>query len=153
MFFESNKLLRRILEETRRNNFLLHEIIWLLTPNRVLGGVMSEVGEIMLPIAPGSSPQFGVTPTPAGVSTVAAQAVWTSSDTVNAPVTANSSDATGLSATVAIPTTAIVGNSFTLTWTYTNADGTTAVVAGTYQIIAAVPPVTDVTGGTMAQTV
>jgi len=140
--------IREILELEKE---ILKEIKKLI-PNRVLGGVMSEIGDPMalLPIAPGNSPQFEVTPTPAGVTTVAANAVWSSSDTTNAPVTANASDPTGLSATVNIPSTATVGTSFTLNWVYTNADGTTATATGSYTIIALV---TDVTGGTMAQVV
>jgi hypothetical protein len=118
----------------------------------VCGGVMSQRGDPMalLSIAPGNSPQFEVTPTPAGVTTAAANAVWSSSDTTNAPVTANSADAADLSATVNIPSEAVAGTDFVLTWTYTNADGTTATVTGSYTIVAVVEAVT---GGTMAQSV
>jgi hypothetical protein len=150
--FELFKEIREILAIVRENRHALHHILRILAPNRVLGGEMSEIGDPMalLPIAPGNSPQFEVTPTPAGVTTLLAQSAWTSSDTTNAPVTANASDPTGLSATVNIPATAVVGTSFTLTWTYTNADGTTAPVTANFTIVALV---LDVTGGTLVQSV
>jgi hypothetical protein len=106
-----------------------------------------QIKEItMLPIAPGFSPVYTATPVPAGTFPAPGNLpVWTSSDTVNAPVTA---DVTGLVATVAIPATAVVGTVFTLTITYTNADGT--VATGTLsQTIVAAPPA-DIT---IAQTV
>ena len=85
----------------------------------------------MQPIAPGFSPVFTATPQPAGNVLNPAQPVpsWTSSDPTNAPV---SVDSTGLVATVAIPSTAVVGTSFTLSVSYTNADGTVATVTGTF---------------------
>jgi hypothetical protein len=149
----SEKRLRAIEEHVRENTLLLREILrYLMQYNRVLGGVMTQAGDPMalLPIAPGNSPQFEVTPLPAGVTTLATSTAWTSSDTVNAPVTQNASDPTGLSATVNLPSTAAVGGTFTLTWTYTNADGTTATATATFTIVALV---TDVTGGSIAQSV
>lgn len=102
----------------------------------------------MLPIAPGFSPVFTATPTPAGTALgPGIVASFTSSDPVNAPVT---SDASGLVGTVNIPTTAVVGTSFTLTCTAVNADGTTATGSASFTIVA-VPPA-DVTGFTIAQT-
>lgn len=146
---------RRILEELRENNRLLHHIFRALTHNRVLGGVMSQVRTSpMQLIAPGSSPQFGVTPTPAGVVTQAANTTWTSSDPTNAPVTIDASDPTGLTATVNLGTAAVVGSDLTLTWSYKNpSDGTVVNVVGVFPVVAAAPPPpTDVTGGTMVQT-
>lgn len=117
--------------------------------NRILGGSMTQIGDDpMVTVSAGNSPQYGVTPTPTGVSTFAAQTVWSSSDTVNAPVTMNASDPSGLTATVAIASTAPVGTVFTLTWQYTNADGTVVTVTLQQTTVA---PVVDVTGGTMAQ--
>jgi hypothetical protein len=102
----------------------------------------------MLPIAPGFSPVYTATPVPAGTFPAPGNLpVWTSSDTVNAPVTA---DATGLIGTVNIPATAVVGTAFTLTVTYTNADGTVATGTLTQTIVAAPSP--DITGFTIAQT-
>lgn len=102
----------------------------------------------MFPIAPGFSPVYTATPIPTGTFPAPGNLpVWTSSDTTNAPVTA---DATGLVATVAIPATAIVGTSFTLTVTYTNSDG--VVATGTLaQTIVAAPP-SDITAFSIAQT-
>ena len=103
----------------------------------------------MLPIAPGFSPVFTATPAPAGNVLNPAQPVptWASSDTTDAPV---SVDSTGLVATVAIPPTAVVGTSVTLTVSYTNADGTTATGSTAITIVAA-PPM-DITSFTIAQT-
>lgn len=102
----------------------------------------------MLPIAPGFSPVYTATPIPAGTFPAPGNLpAWTSSDTTNAPVTA---DATGLVATVAIPASAVVGTVFTLTVTYTNADGT--VATGTLsQTIVNAPP-SDITSFSIAQT-
>ena len=147
------RLLESILELSRENNELLHDLIGLLTLNRVLGGVMTqmEISPMQL-IAAGSSPVFAVTPTPAGVATVAANASWKSSDTTNAPVTMDTNDPTGLTATVAIGTGIVVGSELTLTWAYKNADGTITTVVGLFPVVAVPPPpAVDVTGGTMAQ--
>lgn len=134
----------RILKELRENNKLLHRIVNLLF-NRIDGFVISKETP-MLSIAPGNSPQFTATPVPA-TSVPATPPIWVSSDSTNAPVTA---DATGLVATVAIPSTAVVGTSFTLTVSYTNADGTVAVGAITETIVAAPSP--DITSFTVVQT-
>ena len=100
----------------------------------------------MLPIAPGFNPVYTATPIPA-TSIPSTPPTWESSDPTNAPVTA---DSTGLVATVAIPPTAQVGAVFTLTVTYTNADGT--VATGTLeQTIVSAPPA-DITGFTIEQT-
>ena len=103
----------------------------------------------MQPIAPGFSPVFTATPQPAGNVLNPAQPVptWTSSDTTNAPV---SVDSTGLVATVAIPSTAVVGTSFTLTVSYTNADSATATGSFSGTIVAA-PPM-DISSFTVEQT-
>ena len=112
----------------------------------------------MLSITPGNSPQFQVTPTwatppAAGVTTLAAQAAVTSSDTTNFPVTLNSDDPTGTTFTANLPASAVIpagGEEITITWTYTNADGTVATVTGT---VTEEGIVDDVTGGTFAQIV
>lgn len=118
--------------------------------NRVVGGIIKQLGGDMSLglLTPGSSPQFGVTPSPAGVATVLADTVWTSSDSVHAPVAANGSDPTGLTANVAISKSATVGHTFTLTWTYTNSDGTVATASATFTIV--VTP-GNVSGGALAQ--
>ncbi len=146
---------REILEVLLGQSRILCRILETLEDRfyRVLGGVMTQLGDTnmaLLPIAPGNSPQFGVKPLPDGVTTFSAQTVWTSDDTVNAPVTINATDPTGLTATVNIPATAQVNKNFTLTWTYTNKDATTATASVTFTIV---PLVVDVTGGVLTQIV
>ena len=130
-----NRIFREIAEIRRQ-----------LRPKRITHFLIRRM--TMLPIAPGFSPEFTATPAPAGTFPAPGNVpVWTSSDTTNAPVTA---DASGLVATVAIPATATVGATFTLTITYTNADG--VVATGTLdQTIVAAPP-SDITSFTIAQT-
>lgn len=105
----------------------------------------------MITIAPGNSPQFVVTPIWSGAPgvTILSKTTWTSSDPDNFPVTANASDNTGLSATVNIPQGATLGEAVTLTWEYTNPDGSTATAIGNFVDGVIVP--SNVTGGTMAQ--
>lgn len=134
----------RILNELRENNWLLHRVLNLLS-NRIDGFVISQETP-MLSIIPGNSPQYTATPVPT-TSVPATPPTWVSSDPTNAPVTA---DATGLIATVALPTTAVVGTSFTLTVSYTNADGVVATGSITETIVA--PPSPDITSFTVAQT-
>ncbi len=101
----------------------------------------------LVAIAPGNAPVFAATPTPEG--TVPGPGLipsWTTSDTTNAPVTPS---ADGLSATVNLPESAVVGANFTLTVSLTNADGTVASGSGIFTIVAA--PTHDVTGFTVDQ--
>jgi hypothetical protein len=91
----------------------------------------------MVPIQPGNTPVFQVTPTFSGApfTTTAAYAAVSSSDPTNFPVELVPSDATGLTFQAPIPTTATpTGGSeaitVTVTWTYTNTDGTRATVTG-----------------------
>ena len=107
----------------------------------------------LVPIQPGQTPVFQVTPTFSGAAftTNAAQASVTSSDTTNFPVQLVASDPTGLTFEAPIPATASpTGGSeaITVTWTYTNTDGTKAEVTGTVTELGIVD---DVTGGTFAQ--
>ncbi len=136
---KTHELLRSILHELRCIHRELH-------PPNISAFDIKEI--TMFPIAPGFSPVYTATPIPAGTYPAAGNVpVWTSSDTTNAPVTA---DATGLIATVAIPASAVVGTTFTLTISYTNADGTVATGTLAQTIVAA--PVPDITGFTIAQT-
>lgn len=152
------KLLREILEATRENTTLLRRILKFLERDRHhITGFMpiTEKGDLMalLPIAPGFTPGFSTTTLPAGtVPNPATPPVWTSSDTVNAPLQPNTADPTNLSVFVAIPATAVVGTVFTLTITYTNADATVASQTNSFTIAAVPPP--DITGFTpIAQSV
>ena len=90
----------------------------------------------LVSIQPGQTPVFQVTPTFSGepFTTVAANAAVTSSDPTNFPVALVASDPTGLTFEAAIPETADPtggAEAITVTWTYTNTDGTTATVTGT----------------------
>jgi hypothetical protein len=130
---------------------LLREILHRMGPPvspPITGFVITHEGDPMQPIAPGFSPVFTASPLPVGAVLAPGQPVptWESSDPVNAPVTA---DSTGLIATVAIPSTAVVGTAFNLSISYTNADGTVAIQTDTFTIVAAV---TDITGFTIEQT-
>ncbi len=123
--------------------------------NRVLGGVMSQIGDPMplVPIQPGQTPVFQVAPTFSGApfATVAAQAAVSSSDPANFPVNLVPTDPTGLTFEAPIPATATPtggAEPIAITWTYTNTDGTIATVTGT---VTEEGIVDDVTGGTFAQ--
>ena len=144
-------LLRQILHELR-------EIRRELKPSTVTGGSFRQIGTPMLPITPGNSPQFAVTPTFSGapLTTAAAQAAVASSDPANFPVALNPSDPTGLTFTAAIPVTATPtggSESITVTWTYRNPDGTVATVTGTVTETGIVTAPDDVVGGTISQIV
>jgi hypothetical protein len=100
----------------------------------------------MVPLAAGQIATFSTTPIPATSAPDPTKIVWTSSDTTNAPLTPNTSDTTGLSVLVAFPSTVVAGVTFSLTVSYTNADGTTATQTNSFTTVA--PPVPNVTGFT-----
>ena len=90
----------------------------------------------LVSITPGNTPVFQVTPAFSGApfTLVAAQAAVTSSDPTNFPVALVASDPTGTTFSAAIPTGATIptgGEAVTITWSYTNSDGTVATVTGT----------------------
>ena len=143
MDYESHYL-REILETQER---ILHEIraIKHELAHPITSFTITQENP-MLSISPGNSPVFTATPVPA-TSVPSTPPTWTSSDTTNAPITV---DPTGLIATVSIPAGATVGASFTLTISYTNADGTVATGTTSQTIVA--PPSPDSTSFTIAQT-
>lgn len=155
---ETLRLLRLIFEEGHETNRLLKELICILLKNKphdnVVGGSITRTGDTMNPIAAGNTVKFLVTPTFSGAAfaLVGAQASITSSDPDNFPVSIDlTDDPTGATFESVIPSTATpVGGSeaITVTWTYTNTDGTTATVTGS---VTEVGIVDDVTGGTFAQ--
>ena len=107
----------------------------------------------MVTIQPGNTPVFQVAPTFSGPAfiTLAADAAVSSSDPTNFPVELVTTDPTGLTFQAPIPATATpVGGSepITVTWQYTNPDGTVAKVTGTVTELGIVD---DVTGGTFSQ--
>lgn len=138
-------------EELHLLRKILHVLKQLHPQPRDIDSFTIAQGDDMLPIAPGFAPGFTATAVPAGsVPAPGNPVAWSSSDTTNAPVTANASDPTGLTATVNLPSTAVVGTSFTLSTSYTNADATVATGSQSFTIVAAPSP--DITSFTIAQT-
>jgi len=140
-------------EQVRLQRAILHH----LNPtSRVIGGTFTQIptGGIMLPIQPGNSPAFQVTPTFSGppFPLVGAQAAVSTSDPVNAPASIDlTDDPTGATFVIALTPGAVIptgGEAITVTWTYTNTDGTVATVTGT---LTEEGIVDDVTGGVFEQ--
>lgn len=133
-------------DELKHEDELLHEILENQKhPNTVTGGLIHQTGDFpMIALKPGNSPKFAVSPLPAGVKTLAAQAVVTSGDPADV-IAMDPADPTGLTFMDTINPAAVEPVTLTLTWTYTNTDGSIATVTGTFS------EVTDVTGGTMTQ--
>jgi len=150
--------LRRAERQRKEQITLLRAILHALQPaSRVIGGSFTQVpgGTTMslVPIQPGQTPVFQVTPTFSGAAftTEAANAAVTSSDSTNFPVNLVPTDPTGLTFEAPIPASAAPtggDETITVTWTYTNPDGTVATVTGT---VTEEGIVDDVTGGTFAQ--
>ncbi len=140
---ESNKLLYAILHELRHPRKPI---------DRVIGGYIRRLD--MVPISPGNSPKFQVTPTFSGAPFTldGSKAAVSSSDPTNFPVSLDlTDDAEGRTFVSDIPADAVIAGGsevVTVTWTYTNVDGEVATVSGT---VTEVGIVDDVTGGTFAQ--
>lgn len=156
MFF-SDRLERAELLTSLQNQHLLREILRLVeriaqqTPNRVLGGVMSQIGAPLNPIQPGQSLKFQVTPTFSGAPFALdpTKTAVVSSDPANFPAVLDSADPSIIDVDIPASATPTGGSEpITVTWTYTNTDGTVATVTGsvTEQGIT-----DDVVGGTFAQ--
>jgi hypothetical protein len=145
---EGNKNLGLIVDQLSMTNVLLSQIVALITPppSTDITGFTEITETTMVALAPGQTATFSTTPIPSTSVPVAANIVWTSSDTTNAPVSPNSADTTGLSTIVVFPTTAVVGTTFSLTVSYANSDGTTATQTNSFTIVAAPPA--DITGFT-----
>lgn len=134
--------------------YLLHKLRRNLIPYRVLGGVMTQLGDPMLPIQPGNSPKFVVTPAFNGASFTldGTRAGVATSDETDAPAVLDlANDPQGLTFVINLTPNVVIdpaGKPITVTWSYTNLDGTMAVVNGT---ITENGIVDDVTGGTFSQ--
>ena len=130
---------------------LLNRIERLLDRSHIQRFTIQRTGDTSMgfpAITPGTSAVYTATPVPS-TAVPATPPTWTSSDPVNAPVTA---DPTGLIGTVNAPATA-VPTTFTLTVSYTNADGTVATGSVTDQVVAAPPPPSpDITAFQVART-
>ena len=108
---------------------------------------------ILVPIQPGQTPKFLVTPEFSGdpFTLDGSKASITSSDPTNFPVQLDPSDPQGLTFEAPIPASAVPpggSEAITVTWTYTNPDGKVATVTGT---VTENGIVDDVTGGSFAQ--
>ena len=78
----------------------------------------------LLPIAPGKSPQFRLTPSPAGIATSIDNIGWAVECSDGSAVTMESdaSDHTGMTATLTIPKSTKVGSVITAWCVYRNTD-------------------------------
>jgi hypothetical protein len=139
--WEQQEVIRLLREDLKFNRMALLDIIHLLS--RQFGFTIQQVhgGQAMsiLGIVAGKTGVFTETPTPAGSSIPAGTIpVWTSSDTVNAPVVPTA-DGTGCSVTV--PSSATIT---TFNLTVANQDGsfsTTVAVPVTPAVVPPPPPI------------
>lgn len=152
------KEVQELVRLQRQSNHLQRCILHVLkhpptTTDRVTGGFIKENAP-MVPIQPGNTPAFRVSPTFSGAPFVTdgTKASIVSSDPTNFPVQLDlTNDPSGLTFEAPIPASAQpVGGSeaVTVTWSYTNLDGDVATVQGTVTELGIVD---DVTGGTFDQ--
>lgn len=158
------QIVRNSKEQVRQakvQTHLLRAILRHLNPaDRVLGGTFQQIpsGDNMstslVPIQPGQSPKFRVTPTFSGAAFTldGTKAAISTSDSVNAPAELDLTDdpqgetfVINLTPGVTIPTG---GEAITVDWSYTNEDGVVAHVTGT---LTEEGIVDDVTGGIFEQ--
>jgi hypothetical protein len=142
-------LLRRQVRATERIEEMLQNYF-----TQVTGGTFRQIGTPMLPIQPGNSPKFQVTPTFSGPAFTldGSKAAITTSDTVNAPAVIDlTDDPTGETFIINLTPDVVIdpnGEKITVDWSYTNLDGVIAHVTGTLTENGIVD---DVTGGTFSQ--
>lgn len=136
-------ILKEVLHLEEENRHLLRRLLHHSPHNRIDGFVIVRETP-MNPITPGTSAIYTAVPVPAGA-VPSTPPTWVSSDPTNAPVTA---DSTGLIGTVE----AVAPTTFTLTVSYTNEDGTVATGTVTDEVVAATPPVNDITSFTVSRT-
>jgi hypothetical protein len=118
------RLLKEILEEIRNQHRKVVRFI--------------DIKEInMVDLAAGNTATFATTPIPSTVTPDPTKLVWSSSDSVNAPLSSNSAaDPSGLSVNVTFPKGVVAGVTFSLTLSYTNSDGTTATQTNSFTTVA-----------------
>lgn len=124
--------------------------------NRVLGGVMTQTlqGGIMVPIQPGSKPQFVVTPTftsaPFALDSTKAAVTTDDADATSSIVTDGvNGPADGTTFEIDLANVTLTGPlAIAVDWSYTNLDGVVARVTGTLTENGLVD---DVTGGSFSQ--
>lgn len=120
---------------------VLRRILKAITPT--VSAVVVTPEDTMDTPAIGNTLGYKASVVPSNAVTTPSEVAWTSSDSTNAPVTQDSADTTGLSASVTIGSGATVGENVTITATVTNPDGTTA--AGSASFVVVSPDVTAVT--------
>lgn len=87
---------------------------------------ITQIGNIMLTISPGNAPTFGAAVQPVNAGPfVASNVLWSVSGDPGATVAQITSDATGLSATLTLSTSVVLGAILALAVVVTNQDGTT----------------------------
>ncbi len=86
-------------------------------------------------LAAGQTVVFWVKPIPADAAPVSGNIKWESSDEVNAPVSDNPNDFTGLSALVNFPAHTPADLEFTLTVSYLNSDGVSVSKSNTFRTV------------------
>jgi hypothetical protein len=143
----NNDVLYRIEKSLDKERKIAAAILAALTQTLTITG-FTDIQEIsMVPLAAGQTAIFGTTPIPSTSIPTPGSLVWASSDTINAPVSPNPADPTGLTCLVTFPSGLPAGDSFSLSLTYTNADGTTATQTnGFTTVVAPPPPPSDITG-------
>lgn len=142
--YRDERTLEQILAEEREILRDDREILHELHPNITKFTKIMET--TMTPLAAGQTATFATTSIPAGTAPDPAKIVWSSSDSVNAPVVVNPNDASGLSAQVTFPADVTAGLTFALIINYENSDGTFASQTNSFTTVAAPPA--DVTGFT-----
>ena len=99
----------------------------------------------MNPVIPGSTQSYAVTLGPDNATVIPADGVWSSSDSVNAPIVGD-----GLTATVTLSADIAVGATYDVEYMYTNADNTVVVAPIASEVVVA--PVVDVTSAEITRT-
>ena len=145
---KNNHLLHRILKHLHLEEEELQEIEADLIPKFVpatsvqivqIGDSMSTIptpNPTLVSISPGNSPQFEAATQPVNAGPfVSSNVVWSVTGDPGASVAQNSSDLTGLTATLTLTAAVVVGASLALTVVITNQDGSTVTATDTLTVV------------------
>jgi hypothetical protein len=95
----------------------------------------------LLSISPGNAPQFEAALQPVNAGPfLAANVAWSVTGDPGASVSANSTDPTGLTATLTLTSAVVVGASLALTVVVSNQDGSTVTATDTLTVVTAGTP-------------
>lgn len=140
------------MQEVREQTRVLHKILRVAQDIRnelrhnVTSATISRQGDsTMNPVIPGSTQSYAVTLGPDNATVIPADGVWSSSDSVNAPIVGD-----GLTATVTLSADIAVGATYDVEYMYTNADNTVVVAPIASEVVVA--PVVDVTSAEITRT-